>query len=71
MVTFQFIEILDNSGTWTSVVSGGSSYNNNDYFEKGLELAINNGLMIKPIDISNFMCIEIDFIDDLKRLRDK
>jgi len=28
-----FIEILDNSGTWTSVVSGGSSYNNNDYFE--------------------------------------
>ena len=39
--------------------------NNNDYFEKGLELAIDNGLKVKPIDISNFMCIEIDFIDDL------
>ena len=36
-----------------------------DYFEKGIELAIDNGLKVKPIDISNFMCIEIDFIDDL------
>jgi len=28
-----FIEILDNSGTWTSVVSGDFSFNDNDYFE--------------------------------------
>ena len=30
-----------------------------------VELAIDNGLKVKPIDTSNFMCIEIDFIDDL------
>ena len=28
-----FIEILDDTGTWTSVLNGGSAYNNNDYFE--------------------------------------
>ena len=28
-----FIEILDDSGTWTSINSGGSSFNGNDYFE--------------------------------------
>ena len=28
-----FIDILDDSGTWTSVNSGGSSFNGNDYFE--------------------------------------
>ena len=42
-----------------------SDCDNDDYFEKGLELAIDNGLMVKPIDISNYMCIEIDFMDDL------
>ena len=39
---------------------------NYDYFEKGLQLAIQNGLNVTPIDISNFMCIEIDFVEDLK-----
>ena len=28
-----FIEILDNMGTWSSVMIGGSSYNGSDYFE--------------------------------------
>ena len=28
-----FIEILDDNGTWTSVVSGDFSFNDNDYFE--------------------------------------
>ena len=28
-----FIEIIDNSGTWSSVVSGGDSFNGNDYYE--------------------------------------
>jgi len=37
------------------------------YFEKGIELAIfQNELTIKPVDISKFMCKEIDFISDLK-----
>ena len=43
---------------------------NYDYFEKGLELAIQNGLKITPVDISDFMCIEIDFIDDLNLVND-
>ena len=38
---------------------------NYDYFEKGLELAIQNGLKVATVDISDFMCMEIDFIDDL------
>jgi choline kinase len=36
-----------------------------DYFEKGLEMAIQNGLKVTPIDISDLNCIEIDFPEDL------
>ena len=36
-----------------------------DYFEKGLELAIQDGLKVSPIDISDLNCIEIDFPEDL------
>ena len=42
-----------------------SDCNNYDYFEKGLELAIQNGLKVAAVDISNFMCMEIDFVEDL------
>jgi choline kinase len=39
----------------------------NDYFEKALETAIKkDGFIIKPVDISDFNCIEIDFEEDLK-----
>ena len=39
----------------------------NDYFEKGLEMAIaENSLKVKVIDISKFNCIEVDFKEDLK-----
>ncbi len=39
----------------------------NDYFERGLELAIEkDGLKIKAIDISQYNCMEIDFIEDLE-----
>lgn len=38
----------------------------NDYFEKGLELAIrHDGIQVKPIDISAYSCIEVDFAEDL------
>ncbi len=38
----------------------------NDYFEKGLEMAIqSDGIQIKPIDISKYGCIEVDFTEDL------
>jgi len=42
-----------------------SIYKDQDYFEKGLEMAIQNGLKVTPIDISDRMCIEVDFMDDL------
>ena len=39
----------------------------NDYFERALEIAIEkDGFKIKAIDISEFNCIEIDFEEDLK-----
>ena len=41
----------------------------NDYFERGLELAIEkDDLKIKAIDISKYNCIEIDFIEDLENV---
>ena len=42
-----------------------SDCQNQDYFEKGLELAIQDGLEVSPIDISDLNCIEIDFPEDL------
>ncbi|EFI32833.1 4-diphosphocytidyl-2C-methyl-D-erythritol synthase [Desulfonatronospira thiodismutans ASO3-1] len=38
---------------------------NNDYFEKGMEIAINTGVIFKTLDISSHRCIEIDFPQDL------
>ncbi|MFC2127592.1 NTP transferase domain-containing protein [Bacteroidota bacterium] len=43
----------------------------NDYFEKGLEVAIaKDNLKLKVIDISKFNCIEVDFEEDLKNAND-
>lgn len=41
---------------------------NDDYFERGIELAISHGLQISPVDISDLLCTEIDFEEDLKRV---
>lgn len=39
----------------------------NDYFEKGLEIAIEkDGLKIAAVDISQFDCMEVDFREDLE-----
>lgn len=39
----------------------------NDYFERGLEMAIaQDGLKIKAIDISAYDCMEVDFREDLE-----
>jgi CDP-glycerol glycerophosphotransferase len=39
-----------------------------DYFERGLELAIaRDGLRVRPVDISEHGCVEVDFEDDLAR----
>lgn len=38
----------------------------NDYFEKGIELAIrHDNIKVRPIDISRYGCIEVDFAEDL------
>ncbi|MBT8384295.1 MAG: phosphocholine cytidylyltransferase family protein [Bacteroidia bacterium] len=48
-----FIEYLEQCG-------------DNDYFEKGLELAIKKDqLKLKAVDISAYDCIEVDFVEDL------
>jgi len=40
----------------------------NDYFERGIELAIEkDGLQILPADISEFNCVEVDFKQDLEK----
>jgi choline kinase len=39
----------------------------NDYFERGIELAIAKGLRIHPVDITDLFCVEVDFGDDLER----
>jgi choline kinase len=39
-----------------------------DYFERGIELAIElDGLRVRPVDISEHGCVEVDFEDDLAR----
>ncbi|WP_193596464.1 NTP transferase domain-containing protein [Microbacterium sp. YJN-G] len=39
-----------------------------DYFERGLELAIaENGLLLEPMDVSDLYAVEVDFAEDLER----
>ena len=45
--------------------------NDQDYFEKGIEFSIEKGLKIYPIDVSNYLCMEIDFNDDLNSVNEK
>jgi len=40
---------------------------NDDYFERGLEFAIESGLKIYPVDVSDVLCIEVDFTEDLEK----
>ncbi len=40
----------------------------NDYFERGLELAIEHDrILVEPVDISDLYAVEIDFAEDLAR----
>ncbi|MGG7463535.1 MULTISPECIES: NTP transferase domain-containing protein [unclassified Plantibacter] len=39
-----------------------------DYFERGIELAIaNEGMLVEPVDISDLYAVEVDFAEDLVR----
>ncbi len=43
-----------------------------DYFERGIEMVIEkDGRRFAPIDISEAMCIEVDFAEDLKRANEE
>ena len=39
-----------------------------DYFEKALELSIQDGMKIIPVDINKYLCMEIDFLEDLEQI---
>ena len=39
-----------------------------DYFEKALELSIQDGMKIMPVNINKYLCMEIDFLDDLEQI---
>ena len=38
-----------------------------DYFERGIEYSIENGMQIYPVDVSDVLCIEVDFTEDLEK----
>ncbi|MBI9055397.1 MAG: phosphocholine cytidylyltransferase family protein [Bacteroidales bacterium] len=40
---------------------------NNDYFERGIEMAIQlDQIKVKAVDISKYNCVEVDFLEDLE-----
>ena len=39
-----------------------------DYFEKAMELSIQDGMKIMPVNINKYLCMEIDFEDDLEQI---
>jgi choline kinase len=50
----------------SSLITRLEECDDNDYFERGLELAIEkDGLQISAVDISAFDCMEVDFKEDL------
>lgn len=40
-----------------------------DYFERGVEILIENGELFRPLNIGERFCIEVDFPDDLEEAR--
>jgi CDP-glycerol glycerophosphotransferase len=42
-----------------------------DYFERGIESAIEAGLKVRPVDISAYFVVEVDFTDDLERANEE
>jgi choline kinase len=42
-----------------------------DYFERAIELGAGNGLRFYPVDVSDLVCTEIDFNEDLRRANEQ
>lgn len=40
--------------------------NDNEYFEKGIQMCIDTGITFLPLDVSAYRCIEVDFPEDLE-----
>lgn len=40
-----------------------------DYFERGLELAIETGMIVQPVDVTAYPCVEVDSPTDLEAAR--
>lgn len=47
------------------LISGLEQCDKQDYFERGIELAIEKGMRVMPVDVSDVVCKEIDFEEDL------
>ena len=51
-----------------AAIDGLASCADNDYFERGLEIAIERaGIKLEPVDISDLFAVEVDFQADLDR----
>jgi len=56
------------SGDKAHVITHLEECADNDYFERGLELAIEKaGIKLEPVDISDLFAVEVDFQADLER----
>lgn len=56
------------SGDKKNVITHLEECADNDYFERGLELAIEKaGIKLEPVDISDLFAVEVDFQADLER----
>lgn len=40
-----------------------------DYFEKGIEMALGRGVKFRPLNIEDNFCVEVDFPEDLKQAK--
>ena len=52
------------------LIQGLEKCDKNDYFERGVELAIEQGLRMIPVDVSDLICKEIDFEEDLAQINE-
>lgn len=55
------------SGDVPTVIEMLDRCDDQDYFERGLEFAIGAGMELHPVDVSDLMCREIDFTEDLQQ----
>lgn len=54
-----------------AVVDGLQACGDDDYFERGLEIAVDAGLALHPVDITDLFAVEVDFESDLDQVRER